>query len=166
MTNVTITVTPKEFLPEPYYQPYILRFWRPYLGGLVFDLLVILQDYQAQGYQPTIKELVEAMGFGNRHTIVGRPASKRHPGREGLLSMAVKSGLLVHTVGEGDGRWEQKHSFSVAERFPLLSPKQVKSLSEDRQRAHVEFMERVEANLDTAVLNLLFGVSPEVQTRD
>lgn len=163
MTNVNITVTPTEVLPEPYYQAYILRFWRPYLGGLVFDLLVILQDYQAQGIQPTIKELVEAMGYGNRHTIVGRPASKSHPGREGLLDMAAKSGLLVHTVGEGDGRWEKKHSFVVSERFPLMSSKQVRTLSEERQRAHGAFLANVRGELDTAVLHRLFGVALGVE---
>ena len=154
MHNITITITPNDALPDPYYQHYIWRFWRPLLGGLVFDLIVILQDYQAQGHLPTINELNEALAFGNRHTLVGRAASKTHPGREGLLQQAAKSGLLVHTVGEGDGRWERKHHFAVCERFPLLTEKQVRALSEERQAAHGAFL----AEVDTAVMQRLFGV--------
>jgi hypothetical protein len=164
--NIAITLTPTDVLPEPYYTPYIWRFWRPLLGGLLFDFVVILQDFQAQGIEPTIKQLQAALAYGNRHTIVGRMASKSHPGRAGLIEQAVEAGLLVHRKGQGDGRWTKVHHFAVVERFPLLADVQVAALEEVNDllpRAHADFMAKVRG--DTAVMGQLFGVKAVVEGR-
>jgi hypothetical protein len=141
--NVAIRLTPVEVLPEPHYGSYCTRFVRPYLGGLVYDLLVILQETAHDRHPPSINELVTYMGYGLRHTILGRKASPRKSAQEGLVDKAVKVGwLIVQTSGSGR---ETSHVFNVIERFPVLSHAQVATLPAWLQEQHYLFVQNVEA---------------------
>lgn len=159
MTNIAIRLTPIEVIPEPHYGPYCIRFVRPYLGGMVYDFLTILQDYAGQGRNPTIKEIVEVMGHGTQHTIVGRGPVSGKPAQEGLIDKAVQAGLLVHRT-HGHGR-QLAHIFDVVNRFPTLTPAQVCALSRERQERHYLFVRGVQK--EVASFNQLFvpvGVRP------
>jgi len=143
MDNVAIRLTPVEVLPEPHYGRYCIRFVRPYLGGLVYDLLTILQEVAHDPVQPTINQLVDYMGYGLRHTLLGRKASPRKAAQEGLVDKAVQEGwLIVRTQGSGK---RMTYTFTVIERFPVLTAAQVATLPRWLQEEHYLFVAQAEA---------------------
>lgn len=111
---------------------YVWLFWRPYLGATAFDLWQLLIRCQllvrqrGDGRWPALARIADAMGEGGRIAILGRPATKSHPGQAGALDRLVLEGLVVYAVrGEGAG---QRYEFDVAEVVPVLTPWQVKEL--------------------------------------
>lgn len=142
MDNVTIRLTPVEVLPEPHYGRYCTRFVRPYLGGLVYDLLTILQEVAHDPVQPDINQLSMYLAHGSRHTLLGRRETPRGAAQEGLVQAAVKTKWLVHHT-TGTGR-QVAHSFHVVEQFPVLTHAQVATLPPWLQEQHYLFINKVE----------------------
>lgn len=158
MDNVTIRLTPVEVLPEPHYGRYCTRFVRPYLGGLVYDLLTILQEVAHDPVPPNINQIVDYMGYGLRHTILGRKASPRKAAQEGLVDKAVQAGwLIAQTKGSGK---RVSYTFTVIDRFPVLTHAQVATLPRWLQEEHYLFVAKAEAT--TQSVHRLFARALEL----
>lgn len=129
---------------------YAIRFWRPYLGADLFDLLQIISSY-AYEFEvlgkpgPTIKTLVRKLGRGDKSKLVGRAPAKsnpeKYPGTPGLLN-ELRDHDLCHHHSKGRGRGQEQFFdyLTKIEDLPLLTPKQVATLSQEDQSEHEEWM--------------------------
>lgn len=127
---------------------YAQRFWRPVLGGLAFDLWLILRDYALEAEvtkeEASIAKIAATLAYGDRHTILGRGANGPNPARPGLIHSLIASGVVEHTkTGEGTAT---KHHFGVLEDLPLLTNDQIKQLSPEKRLEHEMFLRRYQRN--------------------
>lgn len=124
---------------------YAQRFWRPVLGGMAFDLWLILRDYAQEVERtkefPTINLIVDTLGYGSRHTVLGRRGSGNHPAQEGLFSKLEKEGIIHHNSFLWGGA--VRHEFSVLDQLPLLTVEQISRLSPRKQGEHQRFLQRL-----------------------
>lgn len=123
---------------------YCQRFWRPFLGGMAYDLWLILRDYAQEAEKtkesPSIELLVDTLGHGSRHTILGRKKSGNHPAQKGLLSQLAEVGIIHHDRVEWGGA--VRHVFHVIDQLPLLTESQVLTLSGRKQDEHSAYIRR------------------------
>lgn len=136
---------------------YALRFWRPYLGADVFDLLQIVSSY-AYEFEvlkkdgPSIKTLANKMGRGDVYSLVGRSGSGKgdthRKGKYGWLNELRDHRLCDHKqVGHGRGAKQYFDYLTKVSDLPLLTPKQVASLSEEDRVEHEEWL-RLHTGID------------------
>jgi hypothetical protein len=120
---------------------YTFRFWQPLLGVRAYALFVTL-NHCADAHKyfgeplPSIEALVEMIGYGSRHTLLGRGPTKGRPPQTGILDLLVETGLArLWRTGRGQGT---RYVFAVypVEDLPLLTPFQVGKLSDRKQREH------------------------------
>lgn len=108
---------------------YLNLFWRPYVGAIPFsfyELLCSLDWYvEHKGRWPSISLMTQMLGKGvDRHTILGRAATKKRPALEGALDILVRDHLVAFdTIGEGRGT---RYNFVPKRNLPLLTPSQVR----------------------------------------
>ncbi len=130
---------------------YAVRFWRPFIGGQAFDLLMILSAYHYECAVlgkpwPKIEKLARKLDNGTRYTILGRKRDGIfHPG---LVHKLEELGLLTHTTkGKGKGL---KHYFDIVpiDELPLLTPAQVAQLHKLDQQEHEEFLETFSSRIN------------------
>lgn len=130
---------------------YAVRFWRPYLGADLFDLLQIISSYayefEVLGKDgPTLKTLVNKLGRGDISKLIGRPATvskgKQYAAVPGLLN-ELRDHNLCHHHSDGKGRGQKQYFdyLTKIEDLPLLTPKQVAKLSAEDQIEHQEWLE-------------------------
>jgi hypothetical protein len=130
---------------------YAIRFWRPYLGPDVFDLLQIISSY-AYEFEvlrkdgPTLTALINKMGRGkDTRKLTGRTGSgKGDSYREGSYGWLneLRDHRLCDYWQDGYGRWAKNyfdHLTKVSD-LPLLTPKQVARLSPEDQAEHEEWL--------------------------
>lgn len=129
---------------------YAIRFWRPFLGADVFDLLQIISSY-AYEFEilkkdgPSIKVLATKMGRGDVYSLVGRSGSgegeKHRKGKYGWLNELRDHRLCDHKqVGHGRGAKQYFDYLTKVSDLPLLTPKQVARLSAEDQAEHEEWL--------------------------
>jgi len=130
---------------------YAIRFWRPYLGADLFDLLLIISSYAYEFEKldkegPSLKTLVNKLGRGDLSKMVGRPPTttrggKKYPGCYGLLN-ELRDHNLCHHNSEGKGRGQKQYFdyLTKMENLPMLTPKQVATLSQEDQDEHYEWL--------------------------
>lgn len=129
---------------------YAIRFWRPFLGADVFDLLQIVSSY-AYEFEvlkkdgPSIKVLAAKMGRGDVYSLVGRSGSgqgeTQRKGKYGWLNELRDHRLCDHKqVGHGRGAKQYFDYLTKISDLPLLTPKQVATLSEEDQLEHEEWL--------------------------
>lgn len=128
------------YIPTSHYG---VRFWQPLLGLQAYSFWQVLRSYghfvkQGRMEWPTIEILVETLGSGSRHTILGRNASGNRPEQKGLVAELVEARLCRHwTTGESR---RLTHHFDVLDELPLLSPVQVAALPSRKQAEHETFL--------------------------
>lgn len=137
---------------------YAIRFWRPYLGADVFDLLQIISSY-AYEFEvlrkdgPSLKTLIQKMGRGGEtRRLTGRPGSGKggtyRDGSYGWLNELRDHHLCDHwTDGHGRGSKQYFDHLTKIGDLPLLTPKQIAQLSEDDQQEHEEWL-RIHTGID------------------
>lgn len=137
---------------------YAMRFWRPYLGADVFDLLQIISSY-AYEFEvlrkdgPTLKTLIHKLGRGgDTRKLTGRPGSGKEEtyrdGSYGWLNELRDHRLCDHwTDGHGRGAKQYFDHLTKVSDLPLLTPKQVSALSKDDQAEHEEWL-RIHTGID------------------
>lgn len=115
-----------------YMQPtsfeYQEQFWRPYLGQAfsLWRVLCVVQDLVGRGRWPSIEVIAGMLEQGNRHTILGREATKDRPALIGMLPRLVAEWLVTYqTTGVGV---KQRYTFEVRPHVPMLTPVQIKTL--------------------------------------
>lgn len=147
----SMTETPLDKLTAS--REYVQLFWRAYLGAIPFALWETLSVFQlnkpADQPWPTIKFLVSLLGPGvSRHTILGRPKSKSHPGQQGSLDL-LSSERLIYYWTEGDFPATRRYLFRVHTALPLLTPSQVTEMvtrgddyDVDLQALHSDYLSR------------------------
>lgn len=133
------------YIPLPHYG---IRFWQPLIGLQAFSLWQVLRSYghfvkQGKMEWPTIELLVDTLGQGSRHTILGRNASGNRPEQVGLVDELIKARLVRHWV-TGEGR-AVTHNFDVLDELPLLAPAQVRLLPPRKQQEHQTFLQYFKA---------------------
>jgi len=132
------------FLQVPHYA---LRFWRPLIGAVPFALYEALNHYHDMVYfygekWPTIEEIVETIGQGTRHTLLGRGPTGNRPAQTGAIDTLVEHRLAyLRTIGEGRGT---RYFFKVfpIEDIDVLTPAQLKRLSPRKQKQHDDWLPR------------------------
>lgn len=129
---------------------YAIRFWRPYLGPDVFDLLQIISSY-AYEFEvlkkdgPSLKTLTRKMGRGDTKSLKGRASSgegdTRRSGKYGWLN-ELRDHRLCHHWTDGSGRGAKQYFdyLTKVSDLPLLTPKQVATLSPEDQEEHEEWL--------------------------
>lgn len=137
---------------------YAIRFWRPYLGPDVFDLLQIISSY-AYEFEvlrkdgPSLKTLINKLGRGgDTRKLTGRPGSGKEEtyrdGSYGWLNELRDHSLCDHwTDGHGRGAKQYFDHLTKVSDLPLLTPKQVAVLSKDDQAEHEEWL-RIHTGID------------------
>lgn len=136
---------------------YAIRFWRPFLGADVFDLLQIISSY-AYEFEvlkkdgPSIKTLARKMGRGDVYSIVGRGGSgegdTHRKGKYGWLNELRDHQLCDHKqVGHGRGAKQYFDYLTKVSDLPLLTPHQVAMLSAEDQEEHEEWL-RLHTGID------------------
>lgn len=129
---------------------YAIRFWRPFLGADVFDLLQIISSY-AYEFEvlkkdgPSIKTLARKMGRGDVYSIVGRSGSgegdTHRKGKYGWLNELRDHRLCDHQqAGHGRGAKQYFDYLTKVSDLPLLTPYQVATLSPEDQEEHEEWL--------------------------
>ena len=131
---------------------YAIRFWQPYMeahGRGSFALLLILSSYayevETYGVKgPTIKQLIQKMGWGDWTTLAGRKkTSGTNKARAGLLGV-LRDLLICDHVSEGSGRGQVQifRYLTKIQDLPVLTLKQAAELSPDDQEEHTEWLRR------------------------
>lgn len=136
---------------------YAIRFWRPFLGADVFDLLQIISSY-AYEFEvlkkdgPSIKTLARKLGRGDVYSIVGRGGSgegdTHRKGKYGWLNELRDHHLCDHKqVGHGRGAKQYFDYLTKVSDLPLLTPYQVGILTPEDQEEHEEWL-RLHTGID------------------
>lgn len=126
---------------------YAVRFWRPFLGPILFDLLHIISDYDYEVRVlhkpgPKMNDLHRKLGHGDIYDLVGRKASSGRAGKYGWINELRDHNLCHHIqVGRGRGAKHYFDSLTLIENLPLLTPKQVEKLDPKDQEEHREWLE-------------------------
>lgn len=132
------------FLQVPHYA---LRFWRPLIGAVPFALYEALNHYHDMVYYysekwPTISAIVETIGQGTRHTILGRGPTGDRPAQKGAVDVLVEHRLAYFwTTGQGPGTRYYFKVFPI-EDIEVLTPKQLSQLSKLKQKQHRDWLPR------------------------
>jgi hypothetical protein len=125
---------------------YAVRFWQAYLVKQekhAWTLWVTLRSFAWRANRdawPSIQTLADICARSNRHAILGRNAYGNRPRRVGALEV-LEQERIVWVKRYGDSG-TTSYRFRVLDNLPLLTPRQVKKLSGELQRAHKDFVER------------------------
>lgn len=136
----------KGFVAVPHYA---IRFWQPLIGERAFALWQTLRSYgfyvrQTGSEWPTIEALVDTLGSGTRHALLGRNGytlngTQEIPARDGAIKMLTEM-RIAHYWTVGSGR-NVTYFFKVLDSLPLLSPLQVELLSPRKQFEHDQYLD-------------------------
>ena len=122
---------------------YADTFWKPLLkqrkAFLVYTTIRAMDKTATGDWTPLqhipIREIMQRVPC-SRHTVIGTVRQGEHyPGALSILRAENIARIDVH----GDARHTTYH-ISVVKRLPLLTPSQVRHLSDDLQAAHHEFL--------------------------
>lgn len=130
-------------------QRYALIYWQPLIGALQFQVWVTLRAFawhNADEGWPAIQTLADICTNGNRHRIIGRNERIDREAQVGALEK-LSQARIIHVRTQGKGRRTQ-YFFRVLDNLPLLTPQQVKGLTQELQERHKRWLRRCSINYE------------------